>query len=111
MIREVVVLRSKMYSVFEDTIDPETKKQERKHGKGLKKYIVERYLKHKDYLNTLLQNVEQQNVQMNMSRQSNHTIYNITKEKKSIAADDDKRCYIDNVNSYAYGHYRTINSC
>lgn len=44
--------------------------------------------------------------EMNTLRQSNHVIYNLTQTKAPLSNTDDKRHYIDNINSLAHGHYQ-----
>ncbi len=108
IIESVIALRSKMYSVKSNyyyELDNKSGVIESNKAKGVKKYIVKK-ITHDDYYDCLF-NDTTHICEMNMLKQSNHVIYNLTQTKVSLSNTDDKRYYIDHVNSYAHGHYKT----
>ena len=45
---------------------------------------------------------------IDLSKVPEEKVENIEQEKKSIASNDDKRFYVNNIDSFALGHYRTL---
>ena len=76
-------LRPKMYSLI-------TKEDEMKRAKGVKKYVVKKHLRHKDYVTVLDKGTLMRN-QMNMFRSTDHDVHTISAVKISLSAFDNKR--------------------
>ncbi len=104
VIKEFIGLKSKMYSIKLDD-DKESKK-----AKGVKKYVIEKDLRHKHY-NEILKSGKNMHSKMKMIRSMKHKVYTLEMNKVSLSAYDDKR-YIheDGITSYAYGHYKIENN-
>ena len=96
---EFIGLRSKMYSYIKDNqIGAKT-------AKGIKKNIINKDLKHKDYKEVLL-NDKQMRHTMRSIRSSNHELESFELNKISLSCFDDKRFIHENgITSYAYGHW------
>ena len=96
---EFIGLRSKMYSYIKDNqIGAKT-------AKGIKKNIINKDLKHKDYKEVLL-NDKQMRHTMRSIRSSKHELASIELNKISLSCFDDKRFIHENgITSYAYGHW------
>ena len=101
IIEEFIGLRSKMYSIKLDD------GKERKTAKDIKKYVIEKDLKHQNY-NQILTLGKNLYSTMKMIRSSKHQLYTMEMNKVSLSAYDDKR-YIhdDGISSYAHEHCRT----
>jgi hypothetical protein len=99
VIREFIGLKSKMYSIKLDN-DKESKK-----AKGVKKYVINKDLKHKHYDNILMSGTTMYS-KMKLIRSMKHRLYTLEQNKISLSAYDDKR-YIrdDGISSSAYGHH------
>ena len=95
---EMVGLRSKLYSILDDDDD------EKKTCKGIKKCVKNTIIKHKNYKDTLL-NEENKNISQRTIRSYNHDVYSIETTKIALSAVNDKRYMVNNLDSYAYGHY------
>ena len=96
---EFVGLRSKMYSIIYAG-------KEKKTAKGVKKVVVKKDIRHRDYLRTL-QNCSQMHHKMVLFRTKKHVVKTIVLKKISLSAYDDKRYLLgDGKSSLAYGHYR-----
>ena len=97
--REFIGLRAKMYSYIKDN------DQVGKTAKGIKKIVIKKDIKHKDYKETLFNN-KQIHHTMKTIRSKNHQLGSYEINKVSSSCFDDKR-YIhnDGMTSYAYGHY------
>ena len=93
-------LKPKMYSY-------QTENKNNKTAKGVKKNVVKKEIKHKDYLDCLFNNQIMRH-KMNTIRSDHHQISSYQINKTSLSCYDDK-CYIlhDGISSLAYGHYRT----
>jgi hypothetical protein len=101
IITEFVGLRAKMYSFTTD--DYESKK-----AKGIKRSAVKE-LQFSDYYRSLLGGVAhdiQQKVNFNTIRSYKHELYSISQTKIGLCSFDDKRYLIDNVSTYAHGHFK-----
>ena len=97
-ISEFVGLRPKMYSLlFAD--------KEKKVAKGVKKCVVKKVIQHDDYKNVLFNNCYMRNC-MKYLRSDDHTVRSIVQNKISLSCYDDKRYLNNNIDSYAYGHYK-----
>ena len=78
----------------------------RKTAKGIKKYVIKNYIKHKDYKNVLLNN-KQLHHKMKTIRSQKHQLGSYEINKISLSCFDDKH-YVHNngITSYAYGYYK-----
>jgi ketopantoate reductase len=75
-------------------------------AKGIKKYFVEKNLKHENYVKTL-QNGVGTVAQFNAIQSRNHVLKTVTLKKSCLSAFDDKRYLLkDGIHSLAYGHYK-----
>ena len=81
--------------------------KEEKKSKGIVKHKVKRELNYKKYLETLEDN-KCDTVSFNSIRSKNHQIYSINQVKMALSSYDNKRYYLDKVNSLPYGHYRIL---
>jgi len=100
IVEEFIGLKSKMYSIQLDD------GKERKTAKGIKKYVIEKDLKHQNY-NQILNSGKNMYSTMKMIRSSKHQIYTMEMNKVSLSAYDDKRYILeDGISSYAHGHYQ-----
>ncbi|XP_065654917.1 uncharacterized protein LOC136081522 [Hydra vulgaris] len=100
LIEEFVGLRSKLYSY------KVLGKENEKKCKGIKKNIVKKYIRHKDYKHCLLNKVDQVR-EMNVIRSHSHEVYTKEINKIALSADDDKKVILeDGIHTLAYGHYK-----
>lgn len=75
-----------------------------KTAKGIKKNVIKKDIKHKDYKNTLF-NYEQNYHKMKRIRSVKHEINSYEIDNVSLSPFDDKRYIQENgIDSYAYGH-------
>ena len=99
-IREFIGLRSKMYSY---------EKEDGKGGrtaKGVKKYVIKKYITHDDYKRTLEEGLQMKH-SMNTIRSDCHEVGTYSLEKITLSAFDDKRFLAaDGIRSLAYGHVK-----
>ena len=79
--------------------------KEEKKSKGIVKHKVKSELSYHSYDDTLKNN-SCDTVTFNSIRSKAHQIYSITQTKQSLSAYENKRYYIDSINSLPYGHYR-----
>ena len=94
-------LEPKMY-----TINTESKNE--KKAKGVKKNVVKKEIKHKDYLDCLLNNRIMHH-KMQTIRSDHHVISSYQINKASLSCYDDKRYILDDgITRLAYGHYKKI---
>ena len=99
-IKEFIGLRSKLYSYV--TNDDE----EHKKCKGVKKYVVKKYIRHKNYKNTLLTR-EKFSIIQNVIRSYGHQLYSETTKKIALSACSDKEYILDdNIHTLTHGHYK-----
>ena len=99
-IAEFVGLRAKMYS-----IKTEDGKEEKK-GKGIKKSVLKREVKHQDYKDCLFEKREYQHQMMGF-RSHQHQVYTEKQTKKSLSPFDDKRYILgDGYTTRAHGHHQ-----
>ena len=80
--------------------------KEEKKSKGIVKHKVKKELSYKQYEDTLIEN-RSDTVSFNTIRSKNHNIYTINQVKQCLSSFDNKRYYLDSVNSLPYGHYLT----
>ena len=97
---EFVGLRAKMYSML-------TKgEKENKKGKGIKKSVLKKEIKHQDFKDGLFEKKEFQHTMMNF-RSHLHQVYTEKQMKKSLSPFDDKRFILeDGFTTTAHGHHR-----
>jgi len=77
--------------------------EENKKAKGVKKNVIKREIKHRDYLDVLFNGVTMHH-QMNTIRSNFHQINSYHLNKVSLSPFDDKRYILDDkITSYAYG--------
>ena len=99
LIKELIGLRSKMYSYIKEN------DKCGKTAKGIKKNIIKKEIKHNDYKDVLLNN-KQIYHKMKTIRSKDHHIGSYEINKISLSYFDDKRYLHENgLDSYAYGHY------
>ena len=97
-IAEYIGLRPKMYSILEANGD-NTKK-----AKGVKKYVVKKHIRHKQYREALFEKTTFHH-SMNVLRSERHHIYGQRLHKVSLSPFDSKRWIAENgVETLAYGH-------
>ena len=78
--------------------------KEEKKSKGIVKHKVKKELTYNSYDDTLKNN-NCDTVTFNSIRSKAHQIYSIQQTKQSLSAYENKRYYIDSINSLPYGHY------
>ena len=98
-ISEFVGLRSKMYSMIYGN-------DEKKTAKGIKKYVMKKYLKHEGYKEALFRE-KSSLVHMTNIRSFSHQLYTIQSTKTGLSPFDDKRYVLDDkFTTLAYGHFK-----
>lgn len=103
---EFVSLRPKMYSY---TYEENEALKNKMRAKGVKKSSLSD-IHHENYKNCLFNNdvnfkdYTVQRVQFMQIKSVNHKVSTISQDKISLCNFDDKRYWLDNVNSYAFGH-------
>ena len=100
IMKEFVALRAKMYSYIDD-------KSELKKCKGIKKSVIKREIRFKDYKRCLFEGINIYKSQL-LFRSDKHEIKTLEVNKLALNSQDDKRILIDLIDSYAMGHYKTI---
>ena len=98
-VREFVGLRAKMYSIkLEDG-------KEKKTGKGIKKSVLKKEVRHQDFKDCLMEKREFQHSMMNF-RSQQHQVFTLKQTKKSLSPFDDKRFILeDGYTTRAHGHH------
>ena len=97
-IAEYVGLRPKMYSILE------AKGDNIKKAKGVKKYVVKKHIRHKQYREALFEKTTFHHG-MDVLRSERHHIYGQRLHKVSLSPFDSKRWIAENgVETLAYGH-------
>ena len=99
IITEFVSLRPKMYC-FKIHIEDKVEKK----AKGVPKNKVKRDLDMKDYQNALHERITT-DVNFNAIRSKNHQLYSINTTKVGLTSYDNKRYWINDVESLPFGHY------
>ena len=97
IMEEFVALRPKMYAYKVGT-------KESKKCKGVKKCVVKKNIKFEDYKRCLMTGEMEHRSQITF-RSRLHRIRTIETNKLALSREDDKRIYVDNINSLARGHY------
>ena len=99
-ITEWVGLRAKMYSM--KLMDG----KEKKTGKGIKKIVLKKQIKHQDFKDCLFLQQDYQHSMMQF-RSQGHQLFTTRQIKKSLSPFDDKRYILDNgTTTRAHGHWR-----
>ena len=97
---EFVGLRAKMYSM-----QAKDAKKDQKKGKGIKKSVLKKDIKHQDYKDCLFEEREYQHSMMGF-RSHQHQLYTQKQTKKSLSPFDDKRYILeDGYTTRAHGHH------
>ena len=98
IITHFISLRPKMYcfKIFNEN-------KEEKKAKGVPKLQTKRDLDMTDYENSLHKHVAK-NVNFNAIRSKNHQIFSINQSKTGLTSYDNKRFWINDVDSFPYGH-------
>ena len=103
-IAEFVGLRAKLYSYRVE------ESYEEKKCKGVKKAVIKKTITFNDYKDCLFDNKPAMR-KMNVIRSHLHTMYTETVNKIALSPFDDKRIIQkDNIHTFAYGHYKGVNS-
>ena len=100
IMKEFVALRAKMYSYIDD-------RSELKKCKGIKKCVIEREIKFKEYKRCLFKGINIYKSQL-LFRSNKHEIRTLEVNKLALNSEDDKRIPIDLISTYARGHYNTL---
>ena len=100
IMKEFVALRAKMYSYIDD-------KSELKKCKGIKKSVIKREIRFADYKRCLFEGINIYKSQL-LFRSDKHEIKTLEVNKLALNSQDGKRIWIDLIDSYAMGHYKTI---
>lgn len=98
---EFVGLKSKMYSYKkdDDTFS--------KVGKGVKKSVLKKDITFQNYKETIFDEKKFCNThKMNNIVSRNHQVFSIEVNKITLTSMDDKRYYLDSINSLGHGHFR-----
>ena len=97
---EWIGLRAKMYSMMTDD------GKEKKTGKGIKKSVLKKEIRHQDFKDCLMEKREFQHSMMNF-RSKQHQLFTVKQTKKSLSPFDDKRYILeDGYTTRAHGHYQ-----
>ena len=100
-----------MYSLLYDTTEEMDdgckvkRANEKKIAKGIAKSEIEKTLRHEQYKECLFNETVTIN-SMNAIRSNNHELYMDTIVKNGLCSSDDKRCWKNLEESYAFGHYK-----
>ena len=100
IMKEFIALRAKMYSYIDD-------KTELKKCKGIKKCVIRKEIRFKDYKRCLFEGINIYKSQL-LFRSDKHEIKTLEMNKLALSLQDDKRIPIDRIASYAMGHYKTL---
>ena len=97
---EWIGLGAKMYSMMTDD------GKEKKTGKGIKKSVLKKKIRHQDFKDCLMEKREFQHSMMNF-RSKQHQLFTVKQTKKSLSPFDDKRYILeDGYTTRAHGHYQ-----
>jgi len=96
-ISEAIFLRPKMYSI--EKVD----KSSIRKAKGVRRYIVEKQLRHQRYLNILTNSTEESCTQRGIQPR-NFINYTVETKKRSLSCFCDKRRQLDEIYSTPYGY-------
>ena len=84
----------KVIGKMKDELNVETKKEEMKKAKGLKKNVVKKDISHQDYVDCLFEERKFMHT-MQTIRSFKHQLYTIKQNKVSLSPYDDKRYLLD----------------
>ena len=99
-VSEFVGLRAKMYSIKTENV-----KKDKKKGKGIKKSVLKKEIRHEDFKDCLFKQKEYQHQMMGF-RSQRHQVYTQKQTKKSLSPFDDKRYILqDGYTTRAHGHH------
>lgn len=96
IISQFVGIKSKMYSLSYEN-------KNKKTGKGIQRAVLEKFFSHDDYKECVLES----NLFFAQNRRiesKNHQLRTVEQSKLVLTPFDDKRYYINNIDSLAYGH-------
>ena len=96
--REFVGLQPKMYSL-------DLGASEKKVAKGVNRSVIRRKLKHQMYKDCLFYKKAMHHTMINI-RSEKHQLYTYKMNKISLSPFDDKRYFLSEKTSYAYGHFK-----
>ena len=82
--------------------------KEEKKSKGIVKHKVKNEFNYKRYEDTLNNECINNSVTFNSIRSKNHQIYSIKQTKQALSSYDNKRYYINNIESLPYGFYKIV---
>ena len=99
IMKEFIALRAKMYSYIDNS--------EHKKCKGIKKCVIKREIKFKDYKRCLLEGIDVYKSQL-LFKSNKHEIKTLEVNKLALNSQDDQRVWIDLIDSYAMGHCKTV---
>jgi hypothetical protein len=100
VITKFCALKPKMYAM---TIEETEGVKEKLTAKGCPKKSVKEHMEFKSYVDTLTAETTTQ-ISFNCIRSKNHEIYTLGINKRGLNPFENKRYYLDNINSLAYGH-------
>ena len=110
---EFIGLRSKCYSLLsygevKDNRVIHEKLSEKQVDKGVKKSVKKKHLRHRHY-KEVLNNLSEIVITQNVIKSKKHSIGTYHQRKTALTAFDTKRWVCsNNVNTLAYGHYKTL---
>ena len=81
---------------------------EEKKSKGIVKHKVKKEFNYKRYEETLNNACINNSVTFNSIRSKNHQIYSIKQTKQALSSYDNKRYYINNIESLPYGFCKIV---
>lgn len=100
IITEFIALRPKMYcyKTYNEVV-------EEKKAKGVPKNSVKKDLNMNDYYNALHNKISK-DVNFNAIRSKNHQLYSLNQTKVGLSSYDNKRYWLNNVESVPYGYMK-----
>ena len=101
LIEEFVGVKSKMYSI-------KTLNDNKLVGKGIQRQILKKCFNHEIYKSCLFDN-KLSYAKMRSIRSKNHDIHSLEQNRLAISPLDDKRYYVDPINSFSFGNYKINN--
>jgi hypothetical protein len=104
-ITDFIALRPKMYAYLwkKQGINNET--NESKTAKGIVKSVIKNELRFEHFKNCLFESVDTIH-SMNVIRSQNHVLHTDLLVKKGLSSYDDKRYWINGIDSLSFGHYK-----
>jgi hypothetical protein len=100
IITQFCALKPKMYAML---VEEPTKVKEKITAKGCPKAAVKKQVQFRDYIDSL-ENESTTQISFNCIRSKNHELFTLGINKKGLNPFENKRYYLDNINSLAYGH-------